>query len=130
MSPFDPESPFTMRAVSLLESAAGIQVMTTLSDYTHRIQNILDLSMIINLDLNGQFNYWISDIHVLWLRPSWRNLLRIVRHFHQDELAQKMETFLSAGATEELSHTRGKQGELGGIVSAVTILIACVCDVF
>ena len=129
MTPFDPESPFTMRAVSLLESAAGIPVMTTLSDYTHRIQNILGLSMIINLDLNGQFNYWISDIHVLWLRPSWRNLLRIVHHFHQDELAQRMETFLSAGATEKLSPTRGKQGELGDSVSCSYSHCMCVCDV-
>ena len=113
MTPFDPEISFTLRAVYLLESAAGIPVMTTLSDYTHHIKNILDLSMTVSLDLNGVLNYWISG--VVWLPPSWRNLLLIVRRLlHQDELAQRMETCLSAGATEELSPTRGKQGELGG----------------
>ena len=112
MTPFDPENPFTLRAVSLLESAAGIPVMKTLSDYTRDIQNILGLPMTTNLDLNGVLNDWISSTS--WLPPSWRNLLLIIRLLHQDELAQRMETCLSAGATEELSPTRGKQGELGG----------------
>ena len=126
VTPFDPESSFTMRAVSLLESAAGIPVMTILSGYTHLIQNIVGLSVTFNLDLKGVLNYWIRGI--LWLRPSWRNLLLIVRLLHHDELAQRMETFLSAGATEKLSPTRGKQGELGaGIASAVATLIACAC---
>ena len=112
MTPFDPESPFTMRAVSFLESAAGIPVMTTLSDYTHLIQSILGLPMTTSLDLNGVLKYWISGIP--WLVPSWQNLLLVVRLFNQDELPQRMETYLSARATEELSPTRGKQGELGG----------------
>ena len=111
MTPFDPESSFTPRAVSLLESAAGIPVMTTLSDYTRHIQNILGIPMNID-DLNVLLNYWISTIR--WPPPSWRNLLLIIRLLHQDELAQRMETYLSARATEELSPTRGKQGELGG----------------
>ena len=112
MTPFDPESPFTLRAVSLLESAAGIPVMSTLSNYTHHIQNILGLSMTTDLDLNGVLDYWISGVQRLL--PSWQNLLLIICHFHQDDLAQRMETYLSTGATEELSPTRGKQGELGG----------------
>ena len=126
MTPFDPDSPFTRRALSLLESAAGIPVMSTLSDYTHHIQSILGLTstMIIN-DLNILLNKWTSDIQ--WPSPSWRNLFLIIRLLHQDELAQRMETYLSAGATEDLSPTRGKQGELGGIVSAVATLIACAC---
>ena len=112
MTPFDPESSFTPRAVSLLESAAGIPVMTTLSDYTHHIQNILGLSMTIDFHLNGVLDSWISSKQ--WLPPSWRNLLLIIRMLHLNELAQRMETYLSAEATEELSPTRGKQGELGG----------------
>ena len=112
VEPFDPESPFTLRAVSLLESAAGIPVMTTLSSYTRQIQIFLGLSRYTNLDLNGVINYWISGEQ--GLPPSWQNLLKIVRLLDQDELAQRMETYLSAGATEELSPTRGKQGELGG----------------
>ena len=112
MTPFDPDSSFTLRAVSLLESAAGIPVMTILSGYTHHIQNILGLTMTTNLSLKGVLRHWINGEQ--WLRPLWRNLLQIIRLLHQDELAQRMETYLSAGATEELSPTRGRQGELGG----------------
>ena len=117
VTPFDPESSFTLKAVSLLESAAGIPVKRTLRDYTHHIKNILGLSMITNPDLMGVFNYWLSgkqSSKTKWLLPSWRNLLQIIRLLHQDELAQRMEIYLSTGATEELSPTRGKQGELGG----------------
>ena len=85
--------------------------MRVLTDYAQRIQNILGLAQDTNLDLNGLLDYWISN--VLWLPPSWRNLLLIVRLLNLDELAQRMETYLSTGATEELSPTRGKQGELG-----------------
>ena len=105
MTPFNRESSFSLRAVSLLEPAAGIPVMTTLTNYTWRIRNILGLARNTFLDLNGLLNYWISSIQ--WLPPSWRNLLVIVRLLNLDELAQRMETYLSAGATEELSPTRG-----------------------
>ena len=109
--PFNPESSFTLRSVSLLEPAAGIPVMTTLTEYTWHIRIFLGLAQYANLDLDGLLNYWISCVQ--WLPPSWRNLLLIFRLFNLDELAQRMETYLSAGATEELSPTKGKQGELG-----------------
>ena len=111
MSPFNRESSFSLRAVSLLESAAGIPVMTTLADYTKRIQNILGLTAIPSLQLNTLFNLWIGG-SAQQVHPSWGNLLLIVHLFNLDDLAQRMETYLSAGATEELSPTRGKQGEL------------------
>ena len=97
--------------MSLLEPAAGIPVMKTLSSHTWHIQNFLGLDQYLYLDLNGLLNHWISS--VWWLPPSWRNLLLIIRLLNLDELAERMETYLSAGATEELSPTRGKQGELG-----------------
>ena len=99
MSPFNRESSFSLRAVSLLEPAAGIPVMTTLTDYTWHIQIFFGLAQYPNHDLNGLLNYWISSVQ--WLPPSWRNLLLIIRLLNLDELAQRMETYLSAGATEE-----------------------------
>ena len=98
--------------MSLLEFAAGIPVMRTLSDYTGHIQIFLGLSENIRFDLIGLLNYW--KINVQWVPPSWKSLLLIFHQLHKDELAQRIETYLSAGATEELSPARGKQGELGG----------------
>ena len=99
MAPFNPESSFTMRAVTSLEAAAGIPVMRTLSNYTRHIQTFLGLTQYSTPDLNGLLNYWISNIQ--WLPPMWRNLFLIIRLLNLDELAQRMETYLSAGATEE-----------------------------
>ena len=113
MTPFYPESSFTLGAVSLLESAAGIPVMTILSDYTEAIENELHIHVFLP-DLNALLTTWLRYPAAGSMPPSWRNLLKIIRLLHHDELAQRMETYLSAGATEELFPTRGKQGELGG----------------
>ena len=98
-----------MRALPFLEAAAGIPVMSTLSDYSQHIQDILGLDMIPNLDLNTLLDYWIDNV---WqVPPTWKNLLLIIRLFNLDDLAQKIEVYLS-GETEELSHTtRGTDGE-------------------
>ena len=109
MTNFDAESPFTLRAMTLLDSAAGIPVLRILSSYTHHIHHTLNPTMSVNPDLKTVLNYWINKIqHVL---PSWKNLLDMIRQLGLDELAQRMETYLSAEVTEELSPTRGKQGE-------------------
>ena len=113
MTPFDPESSFTLRAVSLLESAADIPVMTTLSDYTETIEKELHIN-VFPPDLNTLLRTWLGYPAAGSMPPSWRNLLDIIHLLHQDELAQRIETCLSAGATEELSPTREKQGELEG----------------
>ena len=116
-----------MRAVSLLEPVAGIPVMTTLTDYTRHIQIFLGLAQDANLDLNGLLNYWISSVQ--WLPPSWRNLLLIIRLLNLDELAQRMETYLSAGATEE-PHDYLVEGETeqegGDKFSTTAIYTSCV----
>ena len=108
VTPFNPESPFNMRALSLLESAAGIPVMNSLSDYTQRIEGILGPVEFHHTDLNTLLNYWISNVR--WVPPTWKSLLLIIRLLNLDDLAQQMETYLS-GATEELSPTSGSDGE-------------------
>ena len=116
MSIFNPNSPFKMEVLSVLEPAAGIPVLRTLSNYTQHIQNILGLTHYTKLDLSGVLNYWLSnnDIVQHQVPPSWRNLFLIIRLLNLDELAQRMEACLSIGATKEFSPTRSrrKQGEL------------------
>ena len=100
VTPFDPESSFTLRAVSLLESAAGIPVMTTPSDYTEAIEKELHIH-VFPPNLNTLLTNWLRYPAAGSMPPSWRNLLNTIRLLHQDELAQRMETYLSAGVTEE-----------------------------
>ena len=87
-----------MRAVSLLEEAVGIPVMTTLSDYTWQIQTFLGLTQYTNLDLNGLLNFWLTSVQ--WVPPTWKNLLLVIRILNLDDLAQRMETCLSGGTEE------------------------------
>ena len=114
VTPFNPESPFNKRALSLLEPAAGIPVMSTLSDYTRHIQNILGPMTSSILDLNPLINYWISDI--LHIPPTWKNVLLIIRLLNLDDLAQRMESYLS-GAMKEISPVRGKRNCVSNTLS-------------
>ena len=124
MTHFNPESSFDVRAVSLLEPAAGIPVMTTLSDCSQHIQTFLGLNQFTSSNLNGLLNYWIR--HVEWMPPTWKNLLLIIRLLSQDELAQRMETYLLSGGTEELpSPTRGKQGEGNSVICSYCHCVLC-----
>ena len=125
VTPFDLESSFNMRAVSLLEATAGIPVRRTLNKYTRHIQNILGLTAIPDLQLSKLLNFWIGN-DAQQVRPSWKNLLLIIRLLNLDELAQRMETYLSAGATEELSPTRGKQGEGNSVSCSYCHCMCCV----
>ena len=117
VAPFDPESSFNMRAVSLLEAAAGIPVMRILNGYISHIQNILGLTNIPNLQLSTLLNLWTSSDIYHNISPTWNNLLLILRLLSLDDLAQRIETYLIGG----LSPTRGKQGERD------SISISCSC---
>ena len=120
VTPFDPNNHrFNMRALSLLEAAAGIPVMRTLSDYTQHIQSSLGLVMIPILDLNALLNYWIGNA---WRTPpTWEKLLDIIRQLNLDELAQRMETYLS-GEAEEFSPIREQEGK-----RRVSCFCGCLC---
>ena len=99
VTPFNPDSPFDMRTLSLLEAAAGIPVIRTLKKYTQQIQNILSFVKISDFGLKTLLNFWLRNAkHIL---PTWKNLL-IIRLLNLDELAERIETYLSAGATEDL----------------------------
>lgn len=98
MTPFNPESLFSLRALSSSDSpslvAAGIPVMSTLSDYTERIQNILGITMAPNLDLNALLSNWISS-DIKQVPPTWKNLFQIIHLLNLDDLAQMMEAYLT-----------------------------------
>ena len=98
--------------MSLLEFAAGIPVMTTLRNYVQSVENKLHIH-VSPPDLNTLLTTWLGYPEAGNVPPTWRNLFDIIRRLHLDDLAQRMETYLSTGAIVELSPTRGKQGELG-----------------
>lgn len=97
VTPFDPEIPFDMRGLSLVEEA-GIPLMSTLKDYTQQIKMLLDLQVsssgpkVDSMDLNKLFTYWLMSGGKL--PPTWINLLWIIRQLNLDYIAMKIETYL------------------------------------
>ena len=100
MTYFNPENSFNEIALSLLEAAAGIPLMNTLSDYTQRLQDILGLGTTPNLDLKSLLYRHIP--------PTWKSLLLIIRQLNLGDLAQQMESYLS-GAVEDPCHHKEKE---------------------
>ena len=103
---YDPDSQFTMSALSRLEGV-GIPVLTFLFSNIYHFQRVLSV-LIRHLstfrDGTSLLNAWLSSGVLSRLPPTWRNLLLIIRLLNLDELAQKMETYLmisGAIATEE-----------------------------
>ena len=94
-----------------MEAAAGIPLMSILSDYTRHIQRIFNLSL-PNFELSTLFNIWINS-DIKQMPPSWKNFLLIIRLLNLNELALRMETYL---LSEELSPTIGKLGERNVLV--------------
>ena len=81
--------------------------MSTLSDYTKHLQNILGLVTFTNFDLNSLLNYWISNVRRI---PStWKSLLQIIRLLNLDDLAQRMETYLSGAMEKQPRHSEEEE---------------------
>ena len=98
---YDPDSQFTMSALYRLVGV-GITVIASLNSSSIFFQQVLSV-FIPHLsafhDASSLLNAWVLSDVVHRLPPTWRNLFLIVRLLNLHELAQRMETYLSAGAT-------------------------------
>ena len=98
MTPFDTESTFSVRALSLQEEA-GIPVMSTLNMYTQLLQSKLGIPLYPSYGLHTLLDTWLGgggEVH-----PTWKNLLSLIRQLHLDDLAQQIETYLGVVTAEE-----------------------------
>ena len=96
---YDPDSQFTMSALSRLNDV-GIPVLTFLNTKIQLLQQILSAPVpdaYIYTQSASLLNAWLSSGMLSRLPSSWRNLLLIIRLLNLDELAQRMETYLSTG---------------------------------
>ena len=99
VTPFNVESPFNMRALSLLENAAGIPLMNSIGDSAHDIQKILGLNLDDDFNLNTLFDSWLNSGGSV--RPTWNNLLKTIRQLKLNDLAAWIETCLSNSVVVE-----------------------------
>ena len=104
-----------MRALSLLEPAADIAVMRTLSDNIEHIQEELHIH-VFPPDLDVLLKNWLSYPAAGSKPPTWKNLLIIIRQLNLVDLAQRMESYLS-GAMKEISPIKGKRNCVNNTLS-------------
>lgn len=105
---YNPESLFSMRALSFLE-AAGVPVMRSFSNCTKEFRKILGLVSCRSPKIDKLFSAWQDSIKgSVHYDPTWKNLLEIIRQLHKDDLAQQVETYLS-GTTEENQPEMGQR---------------------
>ena len=102
VTPFNPESNFTVEALYLL-AEAGIPLMSSLSNYTQRIQSIVGAPQFYGTDLNSIFSWWVKDERNI--PQTWKNLLQIVRWLNLNDLANQVETYLRRTTSEHQPET-------------------------
>ena len=94
---YDPYSQFTMSALSQLKDV-GIPVMFSLDTKIQLLQQIFSTLVpdaYAHTQSKSLLNDWLSSGMSSCLLPTWKNLLLIIRLLNLDELAQRMETYLS-----------------------------------
>ena len=92
VTPFDLQSHFDMRSLSILE-AAGIPLFASLNDYsTHLSPKISTWPFVAKTWPWRNIMYLLED----WsntrntIAPTWENLLNIIKDLHFDNLAEKI----------------------------------------
>ena len=123
VSPFDPDSNFTMRALSLVE-VAGIPMMHSIDIYTEEIRTTVSIRHMKSESQTDEPMWHLgersSSRHFLqsrvgrlfadWLKgggklpPTWRSLLQVIRQLGLDDLANQVETYLKTGKSGRVKH--------------------------
>ena len=90
MSPYNPDSQFSMSALSRLE-VTGVGIFSSLNDLHTELADILSLDKL--LSLREVISKWVSgrSRHP----PTWRTLHDILRNLDLVELSQQIEDYLS-----------------------------------
>ena len=91
MSPYEPDSQFSMNSLDRLE-ATGIQIFTSLCNLRTELVDILGVDKL--LSISRVISEWVSgkSSHP----PTWRTLLSILRKLDLGELSQQIEDYLSS----------------------------------
>ena len=108
---YDPDSLFTMSALSRLEGV-GIPILTSLETNIQLLQHVLSFIPTSHTytQSTSLLDAWLSchsgvSSHI---SPTWKNLLLIIRLLNLDDLAQRMETYLSGVTMKEYYLKKGE----------------------
>ena len=98
---FDPESQFTMEALSRLEGV-GVTIFNKLEDYKQPLQSVIGIETV---DVSAELNSF--SILKTWLqghaniRPTWKHFIWALREIQLSHLADQIESYLSGASVEQ-----------------------------
>ena len=105
------DSVFTMESLSQLEAVAQIPVLTELKAKSSEFQAVIRVKQ---PDVSWAINKWLTTSVLSRIKPTWRNLLLVLRLIHLDSIADQMVEYFK---THSLSSIQGKEGK--GVCSGV-----------
>ena len=112
MTSYDPDVHFTISALSRLEDI-GIPVIMALNANIQLLQILVPCTYALTTPtLSTLLSVWLLYSASNCLSPTWRNLLTIIYLLNVDDLAQRMEAYLSGIVMKELYSNKGEVIEL------------------
>ena len=82
---------FTSAALTQLEKREGIPVLTELEAKNHEFQAVIRVKQ---PDLSQAIDKWLTMPVLSRIKPSWKNLLCVLRLINLDRLAKDIEIYL------------------------------------
>ena len=98
-----------MEALSRLE-ASGFPVLSSLNSDVKLFRHFFELTIYIVDNSTLDLDSWLRGFSKI--PPSWKNLLLFIRQLHLNDLAQQIETYLSAGTIKEPSELRENEAAM------------------
>ena len=103
---FNPDTVFTMAALTQLESRAGIPVLTELESRNHEFQTVLRVKQ---HNVSGAITKWLTAPVLSRITPTWKNLLLVLHMISLDNLAQQFESYLVKHPLSDLEEDAGEE---------------------
>ena len=93
MSPYDPDSLFSMSSLSRLEEGAGIKIVSSLAEIpTQRLLSTTGIHLLPVASVEVIVRHWETGNSKH--RPTWRSLLAVLRELDLTDLSQQTEDYM------------------------------------
>ena len=102
------DSVFTKASLTQIEDVAKIPVLTELKAKNSEFQSVIRVKQ---SDISWAIDKWLTTSVLSRVKPTWKNLLLVLRLIHLDSIADQIVEYLK---THSLSSLQEKEGE--GIV--------------
>ena len=102
----DLDSVFTMASLTQLEAVAKIPVLTELKAKNSEFQAVIRVKQ---SDVSWAINKWLTTSVLSRIKPTWKNLLLVLRLIHLDSIADQIVVYFK---THPLSSIQGRIGKM------------------